>query len=256
MIGRRWCSIMGIMKGIKETNLVELSNYLNAFRSYFASNGFFEQTLYSTVPYAVTNTETFKLKEGVFLRHFPEPEIWVAAEQSDKFFWIGSLFRNEKKLTKIHSYEFKIVDFYIKGATMKDIVRVFFESLDALEHKLSLGKLSKMDVKYISYEDFDQGKFDKSGRYWAIITDYPKDESFYDAPSKDSEKTSKFEVMFVDSGNVTEIAAAGIIGENLNSLRKIDETKDLGFSKEIYAENFIGLGFGVERLMYLYKQLS
>jgi len=241
------------MNTVRDIDLVELSKYLNAFRAYFAENGYFEQTLYSAVKYAVTNTDVFKLKQDLFLRCFPEPEIWVAAKQSDKFFWIGSLFRDEKELTNIHTYEFKIVDFYIKGGTMKGILDVFLQSLAALEKMLSLPELSKREVKYVTYKNFEHGNFERSRSCWLVVTDYPPQESFYDAPSKASSMTSKFEVMSIDSGKVTEIAAAGVIGENLNSIRQIKTTEDFEFSKEIYDENFIGLGFGVERLMYLYK---
>lgn len=242
------------MKAIKEINLLRISEYINVCRDYFSKNNFFEQTLYSSVPYAVTNTDSFQLKNNLFLRYFPEPEIWVAQETSDKFFWIGSLFRNEKEITKIHNYEFKIVDFYIKDASTKEIVNLFFELLRSIEKTLGLAGLSKLEIIFITYENFNAGKFDHSGKHWLIVTDYPKEESFYDAISENQKTTSKFEIMFVNSGEITEIATAGIIGKNLNPTRTIINTDDsFGFSENVYAKNFIGLGFGVERLIYLYE---
>lgn len=242
------------MKTIKEINLLRISEYINVCRDYFSKNNFFEQTLYSTVPYAVTNTDSFQLKNNLFLRHFPEPEIWIAQEKSDKFFWIGSLFRNEKEITKIHNYEFKIVDFYVKDASTKEIVNLFFELLCSIEKSLSLTGLSKLEITFITFEDFSAGKFVRTGKHWLVVTNYPKEESFYDAISEDQKTTSKFEIMFVNSGEVTEIAAAGVIGKNLNEVRTIiDANNSLGFSENVYAKNFIGLGFGVERLIYLYE---
>lgn len=241
------------METIKDINLVELSKYISAFRGFFAGQGYFEQALYSTVPYAVTNTDTFKVKEGLFLRHYPEPEIWAAAKEADKFFWIDSLYRNENAIDKIHNYEFKVVDFYIKNATPQEIIGVFLEALNQLEQKMSLPSLSKKGVKYITYDNFEKGLYDRTGTYWLAITDYPKNESFYDAPLGGRQVTSKFELMFAAPGEITEIAAAGIIGENMNSVRRIENSPDLKFSEEVYAENFMGLGFGVERLIYLYK---
>jgi len=54
------------------------------------------------------------------------------------------------------------------------------------------------------------------GGYWLIVTDYPINESFYDAKGRDGGLTSKFEIFFVDEGNCIEIAACGNLGENLN----------------------------------------
>src|SRR3989344_8766769 len=240
------------MKTIKEINLVKLSVYINAFRDYFLHNDFFEQTLYSTVPYVVTNTDSFKLKNNLFLRYFPEPGIWATQEQPKNFFWIGSLFRDEKEITKIHSYEFKIVDFYIKDSSMEKIVDVFFKSLRSVENSLSLSGLSKLETIFITHDNFDAGKFDHTGKRWLVVTNYPKGESFYDTISEDNKTTSKFEIMFINAGEVTEIAAAGIIGKNLNKTKVITDTQTI-FQENIFTKNFIGLGFGVERLIYLYE---
>ena len=242
------------MKTIKEINLLKISEYINVCRDYFLKNNFFEQTLYSTVPYAVTNADSFQLKNNLFLRYFSEPEIWIAQEQSDKFFWIGSLFRNEKEITKIHNYEFKILDFYIKNASTKEIVNLFFELLRSIEKSLSLTELSKLEISFVTYENFNAGKFDRTGKRWLVVTNYPKEESFYDMISEDQKTTSKFEIMFVNSGEIAEIAAAGVIGKNLNETRTIIDTNNsLGFSEDVYVKNFTGLGFGVERLIYLYE---
>ena len=230
------------MKTIKEINLIKLSAYINAFRDYFLRNDFFEQTLYSTVPYVVTNTDSFKLKNNLFLRYFPEPGIWATQEQPKNFFWIGSLFRDEKEITKIHSYEFKIVDFYIKDSSMEKIVNVFFESLRFIENSLGLNGLSKLETIFITHDNFNADKFDRTGKHWLIVTNYPKEESFYDAISEDKKTTSKFEIMFVKDGEVTEVAAAGVIGENLNRTKVIIDIKTI-FQENIFTKNFIGLGF-------------
>lgn len=240
------------MIDIKEIDTFRLSNYINVFRQFMLENGFFEHALYSTRPFKIEGANAFELSNNLFLRYGTEPEIWKIGDRFDKFFWIGSLFRLEEKLTRIHNYEFKLLDFYIKNGLIKDIIEIFFKLLSETEKSLNLNRLSKLELVYISYKDFQSFNYKKDSNYWLIIVNYPKNESFYDTSF--NEDTNKFEIMFVNKTEIIEIASAGIVGKNLNKLMYIENDSKLVNSK-IFNEKFIGLGFGIERLIYLYSTL-
>ena len=104
-----------------------LSSAINSIRDFLLKRKFFQTHLYSTTHYKIENTATFEVKKDVFLRYNPEPDIWKIGEHYDKFFWIGSMFRNEPKLSPIHSYEFTVVDIYEIGD--KDSVKKRFIEL-------------------------------------------------------------------------------------------------------------------------------
>src|SRR5271168_2407246 len=89
-----------------------LSKFINAIRSLLLKQNFFEHHLYSTLNYKIENTDTFEIKKDLYLRYNPEPDIWQVGKMHDKFFWIGSMFRNENKLDNLHQYEFTVVDVY------------------------------------------------------------------------------------------------------------------------------------------------
>src|SRR3989344_3456471 len=114
-----------IMKNIHNISTLTLSRYINLIRSFLILNNFFEHHLYSTTPYKIENTETFKLKDSLFLRYNPEPDIWSVREKYNNFFWIGSMFRNERKLTPLHRNEFTVVDIYMENKEMSDVLKLF-----------------------------------------------------------------------------------------------------------------------------------
>lgn len=242
------------MKSISSIDTFKLSTYINVFRKYFLEKNFFEQSLYSTNPYNITNTEFFKLKEKLFLRTLPEPDVFEAATELDKFFWIGSLFRKEKEITKIHKNEFKLLDFYIKSDSQIKVTQIFFDLLKTTEKALQLKELSNKQITYIDYQDFIECKFKHSGKYWLIVENFPINESFYDSLLTNGKASSKFEIVFVNSVETIEIAAAGLTGENLNKEKSIIGL-NYTIPSRILKNKFVGLGFGIERLIYLYESV-
>ena len=240
------------MKNISEVSTLELSSYINTIRKILLLEGFFEHHLYSTNNYKIEDTEYFKVEDETYLRFNPEPEIWVIGDKHDRFFWIGSLFRKENKLTPIHKNEFTVVDIYLKEKDREYMVSFFFEILKKIEKELDLQNLSKLPVEYVKYDQFKNEKLNKHKRYWLIVTDYPIQESFYDKENNLKDGTTKFEIFFINEGNSIELAVGGNLGENLNKKKFIkDEGKFV--NKKILSKNFIGFGFGIERLIYTYK---
>lgn len=98
-----------------EVNNEQLSLAINSIRRFLINENFFEVHLYSTINYKIENTIFFKLKNNLFLRFNPEPDIWKVGLNHNKFFWIGSMFRNEPKLSPLHAYEFSVTDIYEIG---------------------------------------------------------------------------------------------------------------------------------------------
>ncbi len=240
------------MKNVSEVPTMELSNYINVIRKMLLIDGFFEHHLYSTTNYKIEGTECFKVEDETYLRFNPEPEIWLIGDKYDKFFWIGNLFRKEKKLTPIHKKEFIVVDIYLKEKDRKDMVSLFFKILEYIEKSLNLQNISKLPIENISYSQFKNENLNKHEQYWLVVADYPIEESFYDKENKLKNGTTKFEIYFINEGNAVELAVGGNLGENLNKKRFI-RNGDKFVNKKIFSRNFIGFGFGVERLIYVYK---
>ena len=239
------------MDSIRNIKTLELSKYINSFRELLIGKGFFEHSLYSTTDHKIENTPYFKLTDGLFLRYGTEPDVWEIGQDFDKFFWIGSLFRNEKNLTEIHNYEFKVLDYYIKNGSMDDVPGIFCQLLKKAEENIQLKrKLSKFNFQHISYKDLVKDKLKKIQRCWLIVTDYPKEESFYDC-SPDIELTTKFEIFFYNKDKLIELASGGLVGRNINSYMYIKNENDF-VNKKVFDRRFMGLGFGLERLIYLY----
>ncbi|MDB5260284.1 MAG: hypothetical protein JWN37_515 [Candidatus Nomurabacteria bacterium] len=231
----------------------KLSLYINRIRAFLLNQGFFEHHLYSTTNYKIENTDTFPLKDGISLRYNPEPDIWQIGIKYDKFFWIGSMFRNEKEINETRRYEFTVVDIYQPNGRQEDVVSKFIEILKMLEERLKLPVLSSCEVKTMLHEEFNkEDRILPSGRCWLLVTNYPIVESFYDT-GKDSDYTSKFEIYFVDEGVPLEIAACGNLGENINKVNYIS-SEDSYINQEIINKKFIGFGFGLERLIFLYDR--
>lgn len=232
-----------------------LSLFINPIREHLLNKGFFEHHLYSTIPYKIEKTDCFKVKKGLYLRYNPEPDIWQVGFQHDNFFWIGSMFRDEKRVSQLHRNEFTVVDIYQAQGSMASVVGRFIEILEVLEQKLELTSISKLNVEYITYSEFADGHHDKSeGNHWLVVTDYPTEESFYDAKGIDEKHTQKFEIFFIENGKPTEIAACGKLGPNLNKRNFI---KDGGgfLEASLDQKNFTGFGFGLERLIQIYDRL-
>lgn len=235
---------------IDTIDTLTLSAYINTIRRVLVEEGFFEHTLYSCVPYSVENAPCFRVREKLFLRYGTEPEVWRAGERFSKFFWIGSLYRKEATLTPLHRYEFKLVDVYLRGGSLREIVHLFTELLRHVERNQALQKLSRLEVARVPYVDFQKGRYRKDKRYWLVVTRYPVRESFYDQPL--NRGTHKFEVFFVNDGKAVEIASGGIVGPNINRSMYI-KSGDAPADRNIFDRKFIGLGVGIERLILLYR---
>jgi lysyl-tRNA synthetase class II len=229
-----------------------LSMIINVLRSHLIKQGFFEHHLYSTLNYKIENTDTFKVGKGLYLRYNPEPDIWQVGEQYDKFFWVGSMFRNEKKVSTLHRYEFTVLDVYLKRGNMKMVVEEFLELLGVLEKSLHVEPLSKLPVKYVSYSELRKWKME--GSFWMVLTGYPIKESFYDTEGVNKHASNKFEIFYVRKGRLLEIAACGELGENLNPINYIKVAKKF-LNKKVADKKFIGFGFGLERIAHIYGLL-
>ena len=230
---------------------IMLSRFINAARKFLLTKGFFEHHLYSTLNYKIENTATFEIEKGRFLRYNPEPDIWTAGERYDKFFWIGSMFRDEPKVSSLHKKEFTVIDTYILGG-MNEAVDLFMQIIGEIELELNLSRLSKLPIKYVRHRDFGRGELE-DGRYWLVVTDYPIVESFYDLPSEHSaDETKKFEIYFVYNKQSIEIAACGNLGENLNKKNFIKNAHKI-VNHKVLDKGFVGFGFGIERLIHLYQ---
>jgi len=230
-----------------EVDNEQLSLAITSIRRFLLKENFFEVHLYSTSNYKIENTNFFKIKDNLFLRFNPEPDIWKVGLNHDKFFWIGSMFRNEPKLSPLHSYEFTVADIYELGD--KTIVKKkFIAILKQLEKDLKLSPLSKEFVE-INYND----SFDKISKKecWILVNNYPKEESFYDT-SNGNETTKKFELFYKNHEKIIEIVACGELGENVNPKIFI-KNKDSIVQKEPLKKGFVGFGIGIERLLLLYS---
>ncbi len=132
-----------MVKDIKTIDALLISQFSNCIREFFLKNSFYEITLFGTTKYSVTNTNQIRTSTGEFLRNTAEPEIWQTGLDLHKFFCITSLFRNEDLSSPLHKNEFKVVDFYIKDSSEKEIIDVFFNALEYLEQQLNLPELLK-----------------------------------------------------------------------------------------------------------------
>jgi len=128
-----------------------LSLFVNTIRNFLKKQGYFEHHLYSMLNYKIENTDTFQVREGLYLRYNPEPDIWQVGIDMDKFFWIGSMFRNENRLDDLHQYEFTVVDIYQAQGTLEMVIKMYLEILEALETELKLISLSKLEVRYMTH---------------------------------------------------------------------------------------------------------
>jgi hypothetical protein len=233
-----------------DSKIMNIDNYqlslaINSVRSFLLKRSFFEVHLYSTLNYKIENTASFDIKKELFLRFNPEPDIWTVGEKHGKFFWIGSMFRNEDKLSSIHSYEFTVVDIYEVG-TKENVKKRFTELLSQLEKDLSLKPLSRKFVEIDHGTPLDTVK-DKE--CWILLNHYPREESFYDT-AVGREKTKKFELFYKRGKVIIEIVACGELGENANPRQFIKDTRVV--KKTVFKKGFVGFGIGLERLLLLY----
>jgi len=235
---------------IKSMRTLLLSKFITTLRQYLIGRGFFEQHLCSTTDYKIIATDTFSLKGDLHLRFNPEPDIWQVGLKHDYFFWIGSLFRNEKRIDALHKYEFTVIDTYLPHGKTVDVVLFFKKMLRRLERKFLLKKLSSIPFKYVTHADFNTSKRFAESPTWFVVTDYPIHESFYDTKTKYA--TKKFEIFFCDKRSIIEVVACGELGDNANPemfVKKISSK----IPAKIRRKRFIGFGIGLERLISIYQ---
>lgn len=67
--------------------------------------------------------------------------------------------------------------------------------------------------------------------------------------------TTKFEIFFYNKDTLVELASGGLVGRNINSYMHIKNEDDF-VNKGVFDRRFMGLGFGLERLIYLYSALD
>lgn len=225
----------------------KLSMLISSIRAFLESNSFFEVHLYSTTNYIIENTDFFTLRSNLFLRVNPEPDIWNIATDNEKFFWIGSMYRNESELSPLHSYEFTVADIYEIGD--KELVKNrFIELLLHIENTLNLQPLSKHIIE-IDYQDAIESI--TQDNCWIAVNNYPTEESFYDVDQGNG-TTKKFELFYKQNNDFIEIAACGELGPNTNTHNFIvNETAVV--EKSALNKGLVGFGIGLERLLLLYS---
>jgi aspartyl/asparaginyl-tRNA synthetase len=157
------------------------------------------------------------------------------------------MFRNEPKLSPLHSYEFTVADIYEVG-DKENVKKKFIAILKQLEKDLRLRPLSKEFVE-INYNDSFNNISEKE--CWILVNNYPREESFYDVDNENG-TTKKFELFYKNNKKVIEIVACGELGENVNPNNFI-KNKDSIVQKEPLKKGFVGFGIGIERLLLLYS---
>ena len=155
------------------------------------------------------------------------------------------MFRNETRLSPVHSYEFTVVDIYEPGHK-ETVKKKFLTLLTQLEKDLSLRPLSK---KIIEIDHSTQIKTVKEKECWVLVNNYPREESFYDVAGSKG-RTKKFELFYKNDEHVIEIVACGELGKNVNPLHYIKN--DAVVKRPVLHKGFVGFGIGIERLLLLY----
>ncbi len=138
---------------------------------------------------------------------------------------------------------------------MDDVLDIFSLLLKKAEETMHLKRrLSKFNFEHVSYKNLMKNKLKKDQKCWIIVADYPEEESFYDS-LPNIKLTTKFEIFFCDKDKLIELASGGLVGKNINSYMYIKNEDDF-VNKEVFDRRFMGLGFGLERLIYLYSTLD
>jgi aspartyl/asparaginyl-tRNA synthetase len=216
-------------------------------RRFFTQLQFTEISLPSHTSYKIEGVRSFKVAPGMYLRYTPEPDAWIHSEGLHQFFWIGSIFRNNTP-SPWHSNEFSMVACYARSKTTTTMVSVFFALLREIEQTLEGHALSKAPLRYATYAEFNSG-FDRKHNGWVVVTEYPKEQSFYDQMSA-AGNTLRYGIYFIHEGKAALIASGGTVGENMNKKMKIREFK---LPKDSLNDRIASLRIGVERLITLYE---
>ena len=228
-----------------------LSIGIQEIRKFLYSEDFFEKHLYSLAS-PIKGTNPLSTEKGV-LRFSPEPDVWVIPPNIERFFFIGSLFRDER-IDALHAYEFTTADIYFRGGGQALLLEIFWKILDVLAERKVISNLNGLNVKEVEYCRFTPQEKVSEKEMWLLVTHYPVEESFFDA-MLDEQSTQKSELFLMVPGfQPIEIASLGRVGANRNSLVQLE--KPIPELSKYISEDLFGLCFGIERLMTASKILK
>lgn len=237
---------------IKSINSKEIIPFINSARQFLLNSYFKEFILPIYTSYSISNIEQIKTETEKTLRTTTEPEIWLIAEDSMKFFCITSLFRRENKESKLHKEEFRIIDFYKKQSTKDEILEIGIQMLENFEQQNNLRFLSKLNMIEIEHENFEKACKNILTPTIVNVTNYPVEESFYDEVNPETGKTYKGELFYIDDEHEIEFSVYGKVANNRNPVNKLIENSNI----ESYPDNLFGMCFGFERIILVYKILG
>lgn len=232
---------------MKEVHPLLRTAAVSTIRRFLIERQYTELALPATTQYRIDGVKAFKLGPKAHLRYTAEPDIWLAGEGFEQFFWVGSVFRNEKN-DPLSGNEFTMAAVYAKHHTTTQMVSLLFQLLRELEQSISMPYLTREPLRYATYKEFSSKSFDRKQDGWVVVTEMPKEKSFYDQESALG-NTMRFTAYFLRGGKAIEMASGGTVGENQNRKMRINNHH---VPKDIYNERLIGLRLGVERLLLVY----
>lgn len=236
---------------IKSIKNKEISSFLNSARHFLDDAEFQEYLLPVYTDYSISNVEQIKTETNKILRTTTEPEIWLLAKDSLRFFCITSLFRRENIASKLHKEEFKIVDFYKQNSSNKDILQFGIEMLKNFEKDYNLPLLSNLEIVEIEFDNFKKICEQIKTPTIINVVNYPIEESFYDEVNPETGKTHKGELFYVDSNFQIEFSVYGKVANNKNPEIQLIKNKAI----YTFPNNLFGMCFGFERVIMVYKIL-
>lgn len=242
------------MIDIRTIDNLTLSQFCHHLRTFFINKNFEEIVLFDTSVYEVASTNQIRTETGDYLRATTEPDIWETGLKYDKFFCITSLFRNEQLNSLFHKREFKVLDFYIKNSTEKEILTLLFDCLSYLENQLNTPSLSDINISRCTFEAAQNINYHQYTNQILQIVQYPIEESFYDDIDQSTGKTKKGEFFYIHDATPIEFGVYGQVGDNKNHTQRITNFK---FDHEnICSLNIYGACIGIERLITCYQILK
>lgn len=241
------------MKNIKEIPLIDISKTITICRQVLNSKNFFEYSLFSYVPYHLTNTEFILTNSNKILRSTTEPDIWQISNLYNNFFAVTSLFRKEQLDSNLHKEEFKVIDFYSSELSLDAIYNLLREILYSIENEFYFPNLSKKNFISIDYDTFLKLDYQLYDQNVIKVIDYPITESFYDAINPSNNKTYKSELFFIYENIPIEFSVFGKVAANQNPLVKL--ASDTEYLSNVHIDLF-GMCIGIERLLFIYNKMN
>lgn len=226
---------------LPEVDALELGHAATVIRSFFSSSGMLEAILSPFDRYIVTYPSVFLPSDVGQLRFNTEPEIWECATQTDAFFSITPLFRREPFYNSWRRSVFTIVDFYKRG-DLESVISYFFSLLTYLTEANVINSLDRLRITEEMYDMVIDGPCtDDVSTRLSLVRGYSAESSFFEIDGHGN--STRKELFLITPSGYIELAALGIIGNNLNPTYKLSSpapTPPSGFS---------GIGIGLERLL-------